>query len=200
MNMKGRRRAVNPSKEVRQTVFGSDERRDDSAGRNVGVEAEGASTQTAPLFVPINHRIGVRCVATAVPSKVNQVVKVGQWLSQGNAAPSSHGNRTVAVHDGVNLSTRSIKKLERCSGVLEVEIPVQHAVNFHHIPIFVNTHCVSVVGQDNGGSRLYHEVGDGGVVHVLCTGGGSQGPSVQHGQVIALIGDFNKLHVVGNGS
>ena len=198
MDVKRGRGAVNPRKEVDQTVFGGDQGRDDATARDACVKTEGASTQTAPLFVPINHGIGVRCVATTVPAKVNQVVKVGQWLSQGNAAPSTHGNRTVAVHDGVNLSTRSIKKLERRSGVLEVEIPVQHAVDFHHIPIFINTHRISVVGQDNGGSGLYHEVGDGGIVHVLCAGGGSQGPSVQCGQVIALVGDFNELHVAGN--
>ena len=80
VDMEGGRGAVNPREEVDQTVFGGDQGRDDATARDACVEAEGASAQSTPSFVPINHGIGIWCIPTAVTSEVNQIVKVGQRL------------------------------------------------------------------------------------------------------------------------
>ena len=80
--------AVDPGQEIGQAVFWSDEGRDGAAGGGGGVKAEGAAAKAAPLFMPVGHGVGVRCVPAATASEVNQIVKVGQRFCQSDTTPS----------------------------------------------------------------------------------------------------------------
>ena len=194
VNVQRVRGAVNPSKKVCQTVFGRDERCDGAALSHVCVEAEGAATQSAPLFVPVSHRVGVGCVAATASTQVDQVVEVGNRFGKCNAGPTCYLHRAIAVHQRVGLLACAVQKLQGGAGIREVKRTVQNTAEVNHGAVFVHAECIGIVGQHHGFSGLNHQRGDGGVV-AGTAGGGSEGPAVEHRQFVALVGQFNEFHV-----
>ena len=194
VNVQRVRGAVDPSKQVSQTVFGCDERCDGAALNHVRVEAEGAATQSAPLFVPVSHRVGVRCVTATASTEVDQVVKVRNRFGQRNARPTGDLHRAVAVDQRVGLFACTVQELQGSTRIREVECTVQNIAEVHHGAVLVDAECISIVGEDHGFSGLNHQGGDGGVVAGTARGG-SEGPAVEDRQFVALVGEFDEFHV-----
>ena len=129
VNVERIRGAVNPRQQINEAVFWPDERGDGSRIRDTGVKTEGAASQATPLLVPIVHGVGVRRVAAAASTKIDQVVKIGDGFCQRNAVPARHIHGSVAVHQGVRLIPSAVKELQGSTRIGEVEGAVKDAAS-----------------------------------------------------------------------
>ena len=119
--------------------------------------------------MPICYSIAVGGVATSATTKVDDIVQIGNGFDQGNSIPAFYGHQSVTVYEGINFTTGRVQQLNGCSRIGEVERAVQSVIDINEGTVFIDSECVSVVGQNHRRLRLNHHAGNGGVVFDSCS-------------------------------